>query len=29
VKKLREMPGLYGTIIGKALYDDHIRLKDL
>jgi phosphoribosylformimino-5-aminoimidazole carboxamide ribotide isomerase len=29
VKKLREMPGLYGTIIGKALYDDRIRLGDL
>jgi phosphoribosylformimino-5-aminoimidazole carboxamide ribotide isomerase len=29
VIRLREMPGLYGAIIGKALYDDKIRLKDL
>ncbi len=29
VKRLKAMPGLYGAIIGKALYDNHIRLRDL
>jgi len=29
VKRLRATPGLYGAIIGKALYDDRIRLTDL
>ncbi len=29
VAKLREMPGLYGAIIGKALYDNRIQMKDL
>ena len=29
VKRLGAMPGLYGTIIGKALYDNRFRLEDL
>ena len=29
VRRLAALPGLYGAIIGKALYDDKIRLKDL
>jgi phosphoribosylformimino-5-aminoimidazole carboxamide ribotide isomerase len=29
VKRLKAMPGLYGAIIGKALYDNRISLKDL
>jgi len=29
VNRLATMPGLYGTIIGKALYDNKIQLKDL
>jgi phosphoribosylformimino-5-aminoimidazole carboxamide ribotide isomerase len=29
VKRLKGMAGLYGTIIGKALYDNRIRLEDL
>jgi phosphoribosylformimino-5-aminoimidazole carboxamide ribotide isomerase len=29
VLRLAKIPGLYGTIIGKALYDDRIRLDDL
>ena len=29
VLRLKAMPGLYGTIIGKALYDDRIRLREL
>jgi phosphoribosylformimino-5-aminoimidazole carboxamide ribotide isomerase len=29
VKRLAAMPGLYGAIIGKALYDNRIRLSDL
>src|SRR4051794_17549365 len=29
VQRLRTMPGLYGCIIGKALYDGAIRLADL
>ena len=29
VMRLAVMPGLYGTIIGKALYDDRFRLTDL
>jgi phosphoribosylformimino-5-aminoimidazole carboxamide ribotide isomerase len=29
VTRLAAMPGLYGAIIGKALYDDRIRLEDL
>lgn len=29
VMRLKAMPGLYGAIIGKALYDERIRLKDL
>jgi phosphoribosylformimino-5-aminoimidazole carboxamide ribotide isomerase len=29
VKRLRQMPGLYGCIIGKALYDGAINLRDL
>jgi len=29
VKRLKSMPNLYGAILGKALYDDRIRLKDL
>jgi phosphoribosylformimino-5-aminoimidazole carboxamide ribotide isomerase len=29
VARLKAMPGLYGAIIGKALYDDKIRLADL
>ena len=29
VERLAEMPGLYGCIIGKALYDGKVRLSDL
>ena len=29
VLRLKAMPGLYGAIIGKALYDNRIQLKDL
>ena len=29
VSRLAALPGLYGAIIGKALYDDRIRLRDL
>ena len=29
VRKLSEMPGLYGCIIGKALYDGAVHLSDL
>jgi len=29
VRRLGEMPGLYGTIIGKALYDNRFKLTDL
>jgi phosphoribosylformimino-5-aminoimidazole carboxamide ribotide isomerase len=29
VKKLAQMPGLYGCIIGKALYDGAVQLRDL
>jgi phosphoribosylformimino-5-aminoimidazole carboxamide ribotide isomerase len=29
VEKLREMPGLYGCIIGKALYDKTLSLRDV
>jgi len=29
VMRLAGLPGLYGAIIGKALYDNRIRLADL
>jgi phosphoribosylformimino-5-aminoimidazole carboxamide ribotide isomerase len=29
VQRLAQLPGLYGCIIGKALYDDKVRLSDL
>jgi phosphoribosylformimino-5-aminoimidazole carboxamide ribotide isomerase len=29
VRRLAAMPGLYGAIIGMALYEGHIRLGDL
>ena len=29
VRRLAQMPGLYGCIIGKALYDDKLRLADV
>jgi len=29
VRRLAEMPGLYGCIIGKALYDGAIDLREL
>lgn len=29
VRRLAEMPGLYGTIIGKALYDGAVQLREL
>jgi phosphoribosylformimino-5-aminoimidazole carboxamide ribonucleotide (ProFAR) isomerase len=29
VRRLRQMPGLYGCIIGKALYDGTVHLRDL